>query len=262
MLDLIAILAVLFFMLIGYLRGVLREGLTLGALIFTFYASGQVAPQAGELILKVADLPQGAAYTVGRAVAGMIIFLSFYLAIRIIDRHLGRTPQGRPVGWNRRLGLLAGLLVGVGLVFCTLCVADALQKTYPESEAWWARTSRRSWLREWVAPFNPADRLAVTGYLTVFQQISRDPESIEGLQEKEPFQKLMKHELIQEILDDEELMQSIHQRDIGRVARDAKIRRLLSDAELRKIMFSPEMREAMREVAEERKERMEEEGAG
>lgn len=259
MLDLIAIAVVLLCMLIGYVRGVLREGLTLGALVVTFYASGKVAPAAAELVLKVIDIPQGAAYTVGQAAAGMIIFLSLLLAIRIADRKIGRTDQGRPVGWNRRLGLLAGLLVGAGLSFCALCVADALQKTYPESEAWWARASRESRLCRLIAPFNPADRLAISGYLQVFNRAAQEPEDLQEYRNKEPFRKLLDHELIQEVLNDEELMTAIHRRNIGRVARDEKIRSVLQSPELREIIFSPEMRQAMREVAEKRREQTEEE---
>ncbi|MFP4029364.1 MAG: CvpA family protein [Candidatus Brocadiia bacterium] len=250
MLDFFVIIIILGFAGIGYLRGILRESLTVGALIVSYFAGAVLAPPFAELVMLIRPLNPGVAYAIGRAAGGLLAFFSLAVTARIADQRIGRGSQGIPVFWNRFLGLLGGFGLGCGLAIFLLCVADALEKAYPASDSWQVRVARKSRLANLVSAYNPADRLLLIDYVRLLNEVSSDPNSVEELKQEDMFRQLLERDLIQEILADDELMEAIRTRELAEVARDPRIRQLLRDEELREIMFSPEMKEAVRRYGE------------
>jgi len=257
MLDLLVVICVLIFALIGFLRGILHEALMAGALIVTYLVSADLSSPFTAGVLAASSAPAGTAYTIGRLAAGIVAFFSLAAAARIADKRIGRTRRGYLLPWNRNLGLLAGLVFGVLVAFCGLCVADAFYKAYPESQGGWTKFVGNSVSRAWVSPFNPADRLLLTDSLKLLRVAADDPDKLDELRQREAVAKLLDHPKIKDILDDPELMEAIGSRDIRRVAVDEKVRALLEDEELRRLMFSAEMREAMHEFMQEQEEESE-----
>jgi len=261
MLDVLVIIVVLAFVGIGYLSGILHEGLTICALAFSYFASASLEGPIGALVLSVGWPGPAMAYTLGRVLGGVLIYVSLRVAIHIADRRFGRTRQGVLQPWNRNLGAFAGLLFGLGLGCCILCIADAAYKACPECEGRWAKAAQASALRKLVAPYNPADRLLVTDSLKLIRLAKDRPARLEELRQTDLIRKLIDHPTIQEILADAELMDAIHARDVKRVARDEKIHALLKDRELRRMIFSEEVRAALRETLAEWEEEAEGEQA-
>lgn len=195
---------------------------------------------------------------VGRGCGVALVFCSLMVAVRLMDKRIGRTRQGYVVPWNRHLGALAGLVFGLVLAFCGLCLADVFNKAYPESEAWWVRAARASYFRTWVESVNPADRLLVADSLKLIRSVKNNPKAMEKLKEQKEFQELMEHPAVQDVLADEELVADIREaaesNDIKllmRIGSNEKIRRLLGDGELRKKTFSREMRAAVQKALDD-----------
>ncbi len=250
MLDVLVIVIVLVFALLGFLRGILHGGLMIGALVLAYFASAALQTPLGGVVRSLHLVPSGLAFPVGRAVGGLLVFVSLAFAAHLADKRIGRTRQGMVVSWNRNLGALVGMLFGAGLSFCILCSADAFYKAYPDSEGWWTKRAGESQLRKLVTPINPADRWLLTDSLKLVRQVKEHPEKVGEVGENEVFQKLMDAPVIKAILDDEDLMDAFGRRDLKRIASDKKVRDLLSDPELRKLMFSEEMRAALKEIVE------------
>ncbi|GAG28003.1 unnamed protein product, partial [marine sediment metagenome] len=162
MIDFVVVLIVLAFVMVGYLRGILHEALSVLALTVAYLASAALAGPLAAVALRLRDMSPGMAYTMGRILGGVLIFGSLLVAVRLADKRIGRTKRGVVVPWNRHFGALAGLLFGLGVSFCILCLADALYKAYPDAEARWAKAARGSRFRTWVESINPADRLLIT----------------------------------------------------------------------------------------------------
>ena len=141
MLDVIVIIIVVTFMIVGYLRGILHEVLTVAALGVAYVASARLQGPMGELLLKFSGMAPAFAYTVGRVMGGVLIYISLSLAVRLADKRIGRTTAGHLVAWNRNLGALGGLLFGAFMGFCALSFADVMYKMDPQADTWWARTA-------------------------------------------------------------------------------------------------------------------------
>ena len=250
MLDLMVVLIVLAFVLLGYVRGILLEGLMVCALAIAYVASVRLAPPLAQFIVSLGDVSAGLAHTAGRLAGGMLIYLSLVVSARVADERFGRTERGVLLTWNRNLGMLGGLAFGAALGFCVLCLADALYKANPDSQAWWARAAAQSRLRRLAAPYNPADRWLITDALKFVRAVKEHPEKLDDLKDKEVVQKLLNDPTVQDILRDEDLMDAIHRGDVQRVASDAKVLKLLSDPELRRLVFSEEMRAALKGVVD------------
>jgi len=251
MLDGLAVGMVMVFGLLGYTRGILRQGLTVAALVASYFASALLAAPLAGWVPEDWQVTDAMAHVIGRALGGAMVFVSLSLASHLIDKRIGRTQSGVPVPWNRNLGGLAGVAFGLLLAFCGLCLADAYRKAYPASDGWWARAIDASYFRRQVQLMNPADRFLITDSLKLIRRARNNPEALKKLAEKEELKALLDDPLIQEILQDEELMSAIQNRDLKRVAGDEKITRLLTNAELRKKVFSPQVRAAFSEAVEE-----------
>jgi len=236
--DAIVILVLLMCALMGYLRGILRGTLWVGALALAYFGSPSVAGPFAGIIAKGIELPTGLAHTMGRVAAGIVIYASVLVSGRIADRRIGRLKSGVLRPWNRNLGALMGLIFGTLLMFCALCLADAMVKVFPEREGFLADSIRSSRLRKAISGINPADRFLITDLLKLLNAAREDPRLLRELKAKEEYRQLLNHPKVQEVLDDEQLMEAVRQRRWQRVLRDRKIRALLKDKELRKLLFS------------------------
>jgi len=238
LIDVIAICVVLGFTLAGFLSGILRTSLWVVALLVAYFASVRVTAPFAHLAGAVASLPAGTAHVLGRVAAGIAIYVSLVVFARIADRKVGRFNSGVLKRWNRNGGALAGLVFGTLLVFCGLCVADALLKASPESEAFFARKARASRLRALVSPINPADRFLITDFLRLLSAVKQDPVLLEKLKEQEEYRVFLENPKVKAVLEDEQLMEAIRAGNWSEVLAHERTRALLKDEELRKTIFS------------------------
>ena len=257
MIDVVCIFVVLIFVGLGFVRGILHEALAVGGLVASYAGSRALGRPLTRLLLSAWSMPAGAAENLARIFAGTLMFLSLLVAVRMIDKHVGRTRRGVVVPWNRNLGALAGVAFGAGVVFSVLCVVDAFYKVSPGGEGWWSRAVADSSLRGWVQKRNPADRLLVTDSLKFFRAVAQDEELRESLKASDEFRQLWGHETVEAIREDTELMTAITSaaeskdlRQFQKVGKHKKVHALLKDRKLRAALLSPDLRRRMRELVE------------
>ena len=258
MVDFLAVALVLAFALVGFLRGILRQALSAGAVAAAYLASAVLGGPLAAMVLKWREMSSGMAYMVGRVIGGTVVFVSLSIAVRLADKRFGRTRHGVLQPWNRNLGALAGLLFGAVLAVSLLCVADAAYKAMPESQSPLVKAAGFSYFRTWITGHNPADRFLITDSLKFARMVHANPEAMQKLSERSEIQELFDAPAIQAVVTDEELMAQIDEAvknndpaQLLKIAGNEKIRNLLSDSSLRKKLLSPEVRNAISEAAKD-----------
>jgi len=258
MVDFLAVALVVAFTLVGFLRGILRQALSVGAVAAAYLASAVLGGPLAAMVLKWREMSSGMAYMVGRVIGGVVVFVSLSIAVRLADKRFGRTRQGVLRPWNRNLGALAGLLFGMVLALSLLCVADAAYKALPDSQSPLVKAAGSSYFRTWITGHNPADRLLITDSLKFARIVHSNPEAMEKLSERPEIRELFNDPAVRDVVTDEGLMAEIDEaaktNDPARlleIAGNEKIRKLLSDPGLREKLLSPAVRTAIAEAAKE-----------
>jgi len=251
MVDLLIILLLLLCVGIGFIRGVLRSALLFGALIVAYPASGAVTSPFVFLVERASSLSGTASYVWGRAIATVVVYVSLVIAAGLIDRKFGRTKWGMPLRWNRNLGALVGVLVGLLAAFAILCGLDVYVKVLPEREGRLIATARASRMRRLVSRINPADRYLLTDSLKLLKKLQENPELQHEIMAAPEVQKLIDQSGIRNLLQDKELENALRERNIERVLKDERLRNLLKNEDLRKTLFSQDLRQALRQAIED-----------
>ncbi len=264
MVDIIAILVIAVSVMWGYLRGALRNLLTLGALVAAYVGSAQFGQPLGKMLVQNFDFSSGTAYVLARLGAGLAIFISLMIAADMADRIFGKTEQGITRRWNRRLGAAAGLATGAATVLVGLILLDAFYKAFPESRDGFLRIAEGSKLRALVSSHNPADRYLLTDMLRLLRAAQDDPVVLERLRERQEVRQLLDEPKIAAVLSDEALVEDLREHRYHEALRDEDLRRLMSDTDVLRRLISPDVAPDLgaiiREVMEERRADLEEGG--
>jgi len=248
MLDLVLVLIVVLCAVWGYLRGGLVSVLALGALIVAYLASAPLGPVAAGVLAP--HLPAGAAYLVGRLVAGLCVYIPLAIVAGVVDRKIGRTREGKVHRWNRALGTVCGLASGLVWFFMVVFVADVAIKVFPEARGRVAGSAKRSLFRRWLSPLNPADRFLVTDVLRLLRTAQQDPQVMQRLMEREEVRRLFDNLKFKRLVEDEQLARALRSGRVDAVLANRNLQNLLADKELQSLVLS-EMRTALQEVLKE-----------
>jgi uncharacterized membrane protein required for colicin V production len=246
--DLLLIAIVLLSAMGGYVRGALQQVLGLAALLAAYLISAPFGPMAGRMVMARADWSAGVSYAVGRLIAGLIIYAILTVAIVVVTRALKPEKRGPLQSWNRWLGSFVGLMWGLVLLFTVLFLADVALKVLPEASGWAVSSARRSLLRRWAAPVNPADKFLVTDTLRMVRAAREDPKLVRRLSRHTEVRKLLEHPDFKAVLRDEKLVAALHRKDVNAVLKNENFGRLLANKELMSLALSREVRSAVQDV--------------
>ena len=200
MVDVIAGFVPVFFALLGYVRGILREVLYTGAVVGAWIGSGRLAEHFAPM-LQAVGIPASSVPTLSKIAAGVAVFFVLSLVARGADRAIGRDREGEVKPWNRRLGTLAGLAIGVMVAVFLVALGDAFLQTFPKRSGPLAKELKQSYLRKQVAEVEAARRL----HMTEFLKTVRNPKALE--------RELSKQRQLRELLQDPEVRRLLREHE-------------------------------------------------
>lgn len=251
MVDLIFVGILAFCVLRGYLRGAASSLLGFAALVVAYVASGPLGPVAAKMLMAWAGLSAGTAYTLGRIIAGLCIYVPLLIVASVLGASLRRTKLAGVRVLNSALGALIGLAWGLLAVLILVFLVDVGLKVFPEASGRIAQSARASFVRRWVSSRNPADRFLITDVLRLVRVADDSPEVLDRLSQHEHMQELLDHPKFQKVLADKELVTALRQGGVDAVLRNENLRELVADKELRALILSPETRSAVQEAIRE-----------
>jgi len=231
-LDIVIIVMILIFILIGIWRGLVLQLFNLGGLIFAYLLARPFGGLMEGFFARFASSPT-TAHLISLVVAGALV----YVVVAIIGRFINRQVKegGDGLNWRNRMwggviGLIKGLLMGLALLF----IIDAFPRPLPAEGAEEPAPLSPSALLKAAHYINP---LPNTQYIQQLTQILQSKEAGEKLKDDPDLKKLLEYKKIQKVLDDHELMDAIERRDFKYLFHDEKLRELLKDREIRVLIW-------------------------
>lgn len=259
MLDIAVVALVVICVLLGHRKGVLMALISLGAAVVALIGMGAAAPFIQRAVNAGSSVAASRTSAVVQLVCGLAIFISVSLAGRIFARRLGRDEEGDPLPWNRLLGSLAGLALGVVLGLLVLFAADTYAKmSSVEDTGRILEAVRSSRLVDAVSPYNPSDRYLVPELVSVLVAYRSDPEVMEDARNDPHLSELLSDPRVETALADRELRQAIESWDWQAIRDSSSLRALREDHELWERVFSDRTRKSLRELLAAARRRAEE----
>lgn len=253
MIDLIVLVIVALCVLRGYLRGVVLALVCLGALVFAYAGSIVLGPGVARFLADQ-GMPGVWAWLVGPACAGMAIYISLRVAGSLLDRKLGRTRRGDLHAWNRKLGMLGGLVVGLLISLCVLFLVDGVLKAAGGSgDGRLVRAARASRLRRMVSDYNPANRFIKV--VELLRILGRHPDLVQQIDRPAHLQELLERQAVRDVLNEPDLMEAWQEKRYDDLLENEKLRAVWDDEELREMLFSQETLDALNQMADEAREK-------
>ena len=251
-LDLIVVILVILFALLGYYRGLLRHLASVGALAIASLTAGIVGRWAVGLLTRAPAMPSPTTYAIACVVAWVALFVLARIVLGRIARKLGSDEQGTPRPWNRKLGALAGAVEVLLLAWVTIGILDALPEDFRKERLPTVhRALEGSLFTNWVVrPTSPATLLEIQPLVSDLAVVTEHPDALRGVERKPEIQKIVRHPKVMAIISDPALIQEWTDGNYGRFFSDRKVREALEDNELRTMLRELPVRSILHEAAE------------
>jgi len=250
MIELVVLMLIALCAFRGYLRGILIGVLSLVALVGAVAGSAAVAPRLATYVAGHTEMSVPASYVLARVAAAILIFVSLRVCAVIVAEKLGRTERGDMRAWNRRLGVLAGVVMGIVTSLFFLFAVDLYVKANPNANTRLVSAAGASPLRRVVSDHNPADRLMLDVLVRLYVHGRRNPEVAERLKNSPQIQSLLDEAAVQAVVNDQALVEAVNAKKVHEIVNNENLRLLVKDEEIRKRLFSDEMRSELNKIAE------------
>ncbi|HUT36753.1 MAG TPA: CvpA family protein [Planctomycetota bacterium] len=250
--DLVIVILVVLFALLGYYRGLLRHLASVGALVVASLTAGIVGRWAVGLLTRAPAMPSPTTYAIACVAAWVVVFLLSRFVLGRIAKKLGSDEQGGPKPWNRKLGALAGAAEVLLLAWVVVGILDALPEDFRKERLPTVhRELEGSLFTNWVVrPTSPATLLEIQPLVSDLAVLSEHPEALRGVEQKPEIQKVARHPKVLAVLADPALIQEWTDGHYGRFFSDRKVREALEDSELRTMIRELPVRAILHEAAE------------
>ncbi len=136
------IIAIIFLLsvIVGVMRGFIREALSIASWILAFWLANTFCAQAGDYIAQYIDIP-AQAFRV--SVGFTVIFVGTLFLFSIVSYIISKlVVKGAIKGTDRVLGIFFGLIRGVAIVVIVLLVARGMGM---DNSDWWENSSYLSY---------------------------------------------------------------------------------------------------------------------
>jgi uncharacterized membrane protein required for colicin V production len=244
-LDIVLLVVIAAFTLVGFLTGILRQILRFGCVVLSFILSGPVSKLFSNYVESEHIGPFSSSLFV-RLGAWLGLYVLLRIAAFYVNRAVGTDKQGvlRPI--NRRLGGLLGLLEGVALALVVLWalqiwVTDKQALLFPGLHGNAAEEVVVSWSRSSVgwrlaSRYNPLIDYDVVGKINVLVAAVRTPEIFSSVTQDANVKALLNHPKVRAVKHDDSLTEALADRDYVAILRNPNFRAMMSDPEVQQLM--------------------------
>ncbi|MBM4037641.1 MAG: CvpA family protein [Planctomycetes bacterium] len=256
--DLIVLLLLVLFAVLGYCRGLLRHLASVGALVIASLAAGIVGRWAVGLFTRAPAMPSPLTYVIACVVAWAVLFIACRLILGRIAKKLGSDEKGEPKPWNRKLGALAGAAEVLLLAWVVIGILDALPEDFRKERLPVVhRELNGSLFTNYVVrPTSPATLLELQVLIPDLAVLSEHPEELSPVvAENKDFAEIARHPRVKAILGNPGLMKEWMAGNYGRFFANDEVRKALEDGELREKMRKVPVRAILHEAAEKARQK-------
>ena len=245
--DIAIVFLLIFFSIVGYIRGAWSQVIKLGALVVAFYLSGPLASPFYNFIYEIIPSSPTVKYYIARTLAGVCIYVGCSIIgkfveglLFIIDRIIEKVIFGREGSfreWNRLFGLLLGFLKTAIILALLIWVLDIvpveakLQK-FPELIKDAKEMASESIIIGLVSQFNPLEKIVFINRINRLQYLSQDPERMDQIEATGEYKRLDSNPRFRELIQDKALIDAIGKSDYEALLGNQKFLTIIKDQQL------------------------------
>ncbi|NMB73608.1 MAG: CvpA family protein [Myxococcales bacterium] len=245
--DIVILVLVLIFAVLGYWSGLLRQALRLAALV----CAGLLAAPLGALFAPAITRAFEVQPLVGRVAGPLLAFVALYLVLSVaafvilrgIRRRRRELGRAAVPAWERWTGAVLGALKLAAIAFLLLSGLVLLERFSPGGEKAHAvvRESRLCALARSANLF-AALHLPVVGKVESLGKLAADPEFREKAAADPAVQRLLFHPIFRKLLDDPEIQELAKNSDLAGLLGNPRLNQTLEDPEIKKLLSEIELR--------------------
>ncbi|MCX6356498.1 MAG: CvpA family protein [Candidatus Aureabacteria bacterium] len=225
-LDILILVVLAVYMLIGVLRGLLQQSVALGALM-----AGVALGWLVSVLIPLAAPSHPIASARCTALLGTLVFVVVYLLCLRMGR---RSVRERGLAFSkgpadRMLGALLALMKGLVILLPTIWFLGAIEEewsaAHPRISGLWGG----SVLVQFASAHNPLARVTAIRRCHGFLRAAHDPGARVGLHGMEAYEAVVRNQNYRAVRDDSRLEEQIRSGNIIEVLRDRRVSRLMND---------------------------------
>lgn len=230
MIDFILIAITLALVLHGFLAGILRTVLFIVSIVLAAMASAPLAKVLSAGMADATGWPLSVSFALARIAAGLLIFVSLFIAAYQANRLWGMDRYGGAKNWNWLLGALGGLVIGLTISYAVLALFFILNQSFRDRlpEALRGKIDD-SWAVGMVGRVLPARAQSVADIISMLQTIQANPEIVKSLDEDPAIKKYLDIPSVKAAMDDPAVHELARARKWSELLRNPKVKEMADD---------------------------------
>lgn len=223
--DIVVLLAVGLFGVVGAFTGFIKQAYSLIALVIAYILARPVGSIFAEFISARSETPPGAAFVIGSFAAGLGIFAAVKVFFSIVHHFLGKKGQSMR-GLDRLLGGLFASAKVFAVCWLLLCFVAAMPDFFKQHKPDVHAMLQESVMGRLIERWNPVETSRFSGGVRGLASSLRDPQKLEELQ-KEPSVAELMTVLKKKAENDERFRRALQSGDVS------SLMEILEDPEIR-----------------------------
>lgn len=241
-LDLVFLVCVGIFALIGYFSGFARQLVRLVALVAAYLLAGPLGRPLGGILAGALEVPS----LIGRVLGAGLAFMLLYMILSMIGWSILRSRRKKldseQIQSRRRWDGWAGLALGGTKAFVVfyllLCVVVLAEKPISRVSHKMGKVLSHSFMAGMAREHNILSglNLPAVGNVAVLSKAASDPEFRERVMRDPRVRRLMENPKIRALADDKVLLAASRRNDLAALLANPHLNRVLDDPEIQKLL--------------------------
>lgn len=224
-LDIFIGLFILVFLILGFIKGAIRQFFGILAIIMSSTASVLIP-----YFVKLPDI-EGISIIWKDIIFSILIWIPAFLILNGIGKFIARkmTKKGITIGdriWGAVFGTAKGIMIIIILVFFIDILPLNITASIPDSR-----------IADVIKPYNPILKIDIVKNLAGMMLAADDPDYMELLNKDSDFRELCQMESVKSILDDKEMKETLNKQQYLKFIANPKVQALVRDKEALKLLL-------------------------
>lgn len=234
--DIIIVVFILIFCMLGFAKGVIRQFFGILAFILSSAAS-IIAPRFVKL-----PAMEGVSPVSGYTILSALIWVPAFLIFNSLGKFIANRMSKKGIKFSDRIwGLVFGGIKGMIIVILVIFLIDLLPGDTKQS----LPLINESKIILAVEPYNPLLKLQIMQNLETIITALTDPDYMSLLGNDPGFQKLKQNDSIKQILNDQDLVKILEKHEYIKFITNPKVQNLIKDPEAMKLLLKTDIDKAV-----------------
>jgi len=211
--DIIAVLFIGGVTYLGYRQGVLKQALSIVAIVLAVLFAGLLARQL-QRILNIGYVPN-------LIICAIVIYAIARVIFWLINRQFGKEAGGQPMPWNRNFGIAMGLVKGEVLAWGAACLVLTMVTAFPNATPGIKRSLERSVTGRIAQSTNPFGFIG--DFFAMTSEVMSDEAKRKALYADPTVQSFLREEKVQKLMASTSVLEKLRACDYEVIQKAKKV---------------------------------------